>query len=124
MAIQHPFTSGSHWRAPTSTHRVTPLLRASGQPVARRLPLFGGALAAAALALVTLGGVFAAPVAALVALAAMLMPRHDIAHAVAGPLIVGAVIWLALAILCAHARAPLASWRRRAGHVPSHSREA
>ena len=64
----------------------------------------GGVVVSAALTLVTLGGVFVAPLAALVALAALLMPAHNILRSLAAPLIVGAVLWLALAILCAHAR--------------------
>lgn len=80
----------------------------------RRVYVPGSALAASALAVVTLGGVFAAPVVALVALAALALPAHSIAHAFVGPLIVGAGVWLGLAILAAHARKPIATWRRRA----------
>lgn len=80
----------------------------------RRMYVPGSALAASALAVVTLGGVFAAPLAALVALAALALPAHSLTHALVGPLIVGAGIWLGLAILAAHARKPIATWRRRA----------
>src|SRR5579859_5839198 len=67
MAVQQPFTSGSHWRGRAPASRATPLLRAPGQSDARdmapapaqRAQRLGGTLAASALAVVTLGGVFA-----------------------------------------------------------------
>ncbi len=68
-----------------------------------RLRGHANAVGSAALALLILGGVSVAPLAALVALVALLLPGNDGVRALAGPLIVGAAIWLTLAILCAHA---------------------
>jgi fatty acid desaturase len=114
MAIQqHPLASGSHWRIPTpaqDTARPSRLGVYAGllgvSDVARawaeRLRERGSMAASTALTLLTLGGVFVAPLATLGALAALLIPGGDIARPLAPPLIVGAVIWLALAILCAH----------------------
>lgn len=100
MAIQqYPFTSGSHWRIPTPGRRVT-----SGW--AERLRRRWSAIVPAALEAVTLGGVFVAPLAALAALVTLFIPGIDGARPLATPLIVGAALWLALAILCAHACRP------------------
>ncbi len=112
MAMQQPVTSGSHWRIPAPHYRPVSHTRVIGHTSARaathawakRLLAHSGVVVSAALTLVTLGGVFVAPLAALVALAALLMPAHNFLRPMAAPLIVGAVLWLALAILCAHAR--------------------
>lgn len=61
------------------------------------------AIGAVALELVTLGGVFVAPLGALAALIALFTPASAYVRPLAAPLIVGAAIWLGLALLCAHA---------------------
>jgi len=71
-----------------------------------RLRRRGSAIVPAALEVVTLGGVFVAPLAALAALVTLFMPGSDGVRSLASPLIVGAALWLALAILCAHACHP------------------
>ena len=112
MAMQQPVTSGSHWRIPAPHYRLVSHTRLSGHTSARaishagaeRLREHGAMVISTALTMATLGGVFVAPLAVLVALAVLLMPGHNILRPLAAPLIVGAVLWLALAILCAHAR--------------------
>ena len=108
MAMQQPVTSGSHWRIPTPHYRPESHPRLSGHTGAgassHTWAERGGVVISVALTLVTLGGVFVAPLAALAALAVMLLPGHTILRPLAAPLIVVAVLWLALAILFAHAR--------------------
>jgi O-antigen ligase len=99
---QHPFTSGSHWRIPVYERRT-----AGAWAERLRLRWHGRALASTALvstalAWFTLGGVFVAPLGALAALITLFTPGGDGMRPLAGPLIVGAAIWLALAVLCAH----------------------
>lgn len=97
MAIQqHPFTSGSHWRAPAPWRQAVSIWVA-------RLRERRRAIASVALEVFTLGGVFVAPLGALAALVALFAPAGDGVRPLAAPLIVGAAIWLALAVLCAHA---------------------
>jgi hypothetical protein len=61
------------------------------------------AIVSAALVLVTLGGVSIAPLAALAALVMLFASESGGARSLAAPLIIGAAIWLVLAVLCAHA---------------------
>lgn len=111
MAIQHPFTSDSHWRIPASARRAAPETRLSGyaglydatRAWAERLRGHASGMVFASLGLVALGGVSVAPLVTLVALVILLLPGGGPARSLAGPLIIGSVIWLALAILCAHA---------------------
>ncbi len=114
MAMQQPFTSGSHWRIPAPVgqpaQRVTTSARINIRAADHVWRIWSerwgervSAVLSIALALVTLGGVSVAPLAALVALAALLLPDGGAMRALAEPFSVGAGVWLSLAILCAHA---------------------
>lgn len=112
MMLNEPITSSSHWRIPR------PELATQDAPVAvdERSPLAvaarlgsqaqtaGRSAANAIVAGLLVGGVLVAPALATLAILALFVPQLAGARHIAPALIFGALLWLAMAILGAHAQ--------------------
>lgn len=112
MILNEPITSGSHWRiprpelatqdAPAAVEQRSPL------EVAARLgaqaQAAGRSAASAIVAGLLVGGVLVAPALATLAILALFVPQLTSARHIAPALIFGALLWLAVAILGAHAQ--------------------
>lgn len=112
MMLNEPITSGSHWRIPR------PELATEDAPAAvEERSLFdvaarigaqahaaGRSAASAIVAGLLVGGVLVAPALATLAILALFVPQLTSARHIAPALIFAALLWLALAILGAHAQ--------------------